>query len=44
MTKNKDEERIKLIHSLATKLPWIVVFCVILTVIVTIIEVYFFHK
>jgi hypothetical protein len=44
MPSDKDDERNKLIHNLATRLPWIVVLCVLLTAIVTIIEVYFFHK
>jgi len=35
------QKSIKLIHYMAARLPWIVVFVVLLTAIVTIIEIYF---
>jgi hypothetical protein len=38
---DESQKNIKLIHSLATRLPWIVVFFVVLTVVVTFIEIYF---
>jgi hypothetical protein len=41
--KNKEDEQqrqIRLIHALAARLPWIVVFFVLLTAIVTLIQIY----
>ncbi len=44
-TSRQDEKKqIMLIHKLAVRLPWIVVIAVILTALITIIEVYLSQK
>ena len=46
MKKNIDQEnekQLRLIGSLATRLPWIVVIVTVLTALVTLVELYFFH-
>ncbi len=38
---DKDQRQLKLLHKLATRLPWIIVLAVLLTVIVVFLQLYF---